>query len=179
MWINFTTSSPFAIKVYLGGVNAISGEPAIETIATRLRRLELIKNNQSIQDYVVTPQQDWLDGVASEIGQVRQFVAVPTGSGYSVEAQITGQDLVGGLQFEITPRVKPPRLVGNPADDYPLYVKTLTGRTIHLEVYSELDIYGVKCLIQEQEGIPPDQQRLIIAGKVLEDGKFTIKPRTT
>ena len=175
MWINFRTSRRFAIKIYLGGVNAVSGEPAIENMATRLRRLELAKNNKSIQDYVVTPQQRWLDGVASETGHVRQFVAMPTGSGYSVEAQITGQDLVGGLQFEITPPVIPPRILLNLPGDFQIFVKTLTGKTLKLEVQSKLTTAGLKLLIQEQEGIPPDQQRLIYRGELLEDGKVYMK----
>uniref|UniRef100_A0AC35GFI1 Ubiquitin-like domain-containing protein n=1 Tax=Panagrolaimus sp. PS1159 TaxID=55785 RepID=A0AC35GFI1_9BILA len=59
-------------------------------------------------------------------------------------------------------------------DGYQIFVKTLTGETITLEVESGFTTEKIKAMVYEKKQIPPDQQRLIFAGAQLENG-FTLK----
>lgn len=100
MWINFlphqshlrSSAYPFAIKIATGKVSAITGE----TWSVGLKP----------KDYVVIPEQPWLDGYVVEKGIVRQFVAAPLGSGFSAEEQISGKAEHGGIQIEVIPMKK-------------------------------------------------------------------------
>ncbi|KAI1426196.1 hypothetical protein F5Y12DRAFT_784121 [Xylaria sp. FL1777] len=97
MWINFAARLPFAVRVFVGGINAVSGEPMDK------RRNDVRERGESAQDYMVVPGQPWLDGIVCEDGKIRQFVAQPKDNGFSVETQVTGEDAVGGIQIEIIP----------------------------------------------------------------------------
>jgi hypothetical protein len=103
MWIDFKCAKPFAVKVYVGGINAVSGEPKNADFGTLLRRSNALARGETIQDYLVTDDQCWIDGVAKRDGTVMQFIATPADTGYSVEAQMTGLDSVRGIQLEIVP----------------------------------------------------------------------------
>src|SRR5277367_1231360 len=107
MLMNFTATRPFATKVCVGGISAISGEPVVETLATLARRQKLVGSKLPIQDYLVagptTKHQDWIDEILGENDSVAQFVAMPQGSGYTVEGQISGRETTDGLQIEVIP----------------------------------------------------------------------------
>jgi hypothetical protein len=99
MWICFDSeydderevSYPFAVKIATGKVCAVSGNNWRDGM------------HQRPQDYVVVPEQPWLDGYCVETGVIRQFVAMPLGAGYSAEEQVSGEAEYGGLQIQAFP----------------------------------------------------------------------------
>ena len=91
LWIDFASNYPFAVKVATGKICAITGDAWVERL------------NRDPQDYAVLPDQPWLDGYCVEKGTIRQFVAMPLGQGYTVEEQMTGAAVHGGLQFVAYP----------------------------------------------------------------------------
>ncbi|TGJ84391.1 hypothetical protein E0Z10_g4343 [Xylaria hypoxylon] len=103
MWIDFKARLPFAIRIFVGGINAVSGFPMKLGEEELRKQAAKRERGESIQDYMVVPGQRWLDGIVCNDGEIRQFVAQPKGSGFSVEAQITGKDTIRGIQVEIIP----------------------------------------------------------------------------
>jgi hypothetical protein len=91
MWLRFSGDYPMAVKVAAGKINAVTGDAWDQPLHRRP------------QDYLVTPNQPWLDGFVVEKGVIRQFVAMPLGAGYTVEEQLTGAAEHGGVQIVAYP----------------------------------------------------------------------------
>ena len=91
LWIYFRGDYPMAVKIAAGKVNVVTGEAWKEDLSGEQ------------QDYVVVPDQPWLDGFCVEEGLIRQFVAMPLGEGYTVEEQLTGEAEHGGIQIAVYP----------------------------------------------------------------------------
>lgn len=93
MWISFSAPHgyPFAVKIAAGKVNAVDGKPWKEAL------------DAEAQDWVEAPKQPWIDGWCVRKGVIRQFVAMPLGSGHSVEEQVTGKAEHGGIQILARP----------------------------------------------------------------------------
>lgn len=89
LWVNFDGQSwhPVAAKLAVGKINALSGQSWDQSL------------QKSKQDYVVVPDQPWLDGINAGDDFIKQFVAMPLGMGYTVEGQLTGKEEFGGIQL--------------------------------------------------------------------------------
>jgi hypothetical protein len=95
LWLNFSCLGwpgyPMALKVATGKVNAVTGGAWASNLGA------------SPQDYLVLPDQPWLDGYCVENGVIRQFVAAPMGKNITVEEQVTGAATWGGIQLVAYP----------------------------------------------------------------------------
>lgn len=135
LWISFNSRvwRPNALKIAIGKVNAVSGEPWDQSLKqaetpdndaranvpkalSELMRQAVGNTTQSQKpqpDYVVCPPQPWLDGINAGDGFIKQFVAMPLGMGYTVEGQVTGKEEFGGIQI-IVYEPKPGKFADEP-----------------------------------------------------------------
>lgn len=88
---------PHAVQVGIGYVNAVSGTSWEEPLC------------RNPQNYLVSPPQPWLDGINVGEARIRQFVAMPLGLDYTIEKQLTGTEVAGGIQVRVY-ALKPDRL---------------------------------------------------------------------
>jgi len=127
----FAPEAKYAIRVFIGGVNGLSGEPVKANMATVLKRLNGIERTQ---DYLYVrggdnPAQQWLDGVSIAPGIVRQFVATQPLSPETIEHQTTGLATVGGIQIEIIPQLQLGRFHLMRRDHHPSDLQNYGERT--------------------------------------------------
>ena len=98
LWLNFSSINltgeadyPIAIKIGTGKICAVSGDSWTSGL------------NRDPQDYVVVPEQPWLDGYNVSKDTVKQFVAAPLGRGLTIEEQLTETVDIGGIQIQAYP----------------------------------------------------------------------------
>jgi hypothetical protein len=140
LWLGFDGADwkPNAVKVGVGRINAVTGEPWRDGLHARP------------QDYIVTPDQPWLDGINAGGGIIRQFVAMPMGAGYTVEEQLTGASRFGGIQIQVF-EPKPGRFPDKP----------LRAKAGHLEAkFSMPSTMGVAAGGRMKQKIYPDAHGL-------------------
>jgi hypothetical protein len=149
LWLGFDGAEwkPNAVKVAVGGVNAVSGTVWEEGL------------DEEEQNYLVCPDQPWLDGINAGDGFIKQFVASPLGSDNTVEGQITGREETGGIQLVVY-EPKPGRFPDEPPmatepdigvmEAMPLEMGLGAGGQIKQKIYE--DSYGIDTWDQNNFG---------------------------
>ncbi|KIW21348.1 hypothetical protein PV08_01928 [Exophiala spinifera] len=166
---------PFAVRPYVGRINAISSSP-MQSASTHgypggdmkpRTRVGVEYTNEVItappdyrQDYIVTEASihdirvhaQWLDGVAYQPGRVKQFVSVPFGSGASIEAQKSGEEKYGGIQLEIIPTFPLDRLRKLTGKTICLSMLNITGKTVEIMIDGGALVYDLLQMIDARVG---------------------------
>ncbi len=134
LWIDFDSPFvdgcaryPFLVKIGTGKINAVTGETWDDGV------------HRDPQNYVVIPEQPWLDGYCVAKDVIRQFVAMPLGDGYTAEEQITGEASWGGLQIAA----------------YPMKAKVFRRRFGHEEISLGVAKHGAMERLSTHMGLAP------------------------
>lgn len=90
-WLKFDARCPFLVKVGAGNIDALTGAPWSD------------EPDFAVEDYFEVPEQPWLDGFVGPGGTVRQFVAMPLGSGYTVSEQLSDGPDAGHIRIVAVP----------------------------------------------------------------------------
>ncbi|HEY5892618.1 MAG TPA: hypothetical protein VIT91_05245 [Chthoniobacterales bacterium] len=139
LWLGFHGArwKPNAVQVRIGGVNALTGETGDQPLRSEP------------QNYLVCPDQPWLDGIVAGTGSVRQFVAMPLQLGYTVEAAVTGEEHRGAIELTvyepkpgIFPDEPPPEPKGPPRAAAGLQMGIGAGGTMKQKIYH--DRHGIE-----------------------------------
>ena len=128
MWLSFSADYPMAVRIAAGKVSALTGAPWQDHLS-----------QGPDQDYLVIPEQPWLDGFLAGKGLIRQFVAMPLGAGYTAEEQITGKGEHGGLQIAV----------------YPMKAAEFEQRKLGREILSDNVVYCAAEMSQPEMGLAP------------------------
>lgn len=165
MRISFKALCPFMIKIYVGDINIISTEPAVEKINTKLRLLRREHVGESIQDYVVCPDQPQLDGavnlaaIGSAPAMFRQFVATKIGDDDDDDDDYDGDGCDGDgydvygcdvYGYDVEARITGKELVGG------LRLEITPSKAVPSHASDGKPVVFVKCLDGEQATVAFD-----------------------
>lgn len=148
LWLGFHGArwKPNAVQVRIGGVNVLTGETGEQSLLAEP------------QNYLVCPEQPWLDGIVTGSGAVRQFVAMRLGHGYTVEAALTGEERQGAIEltvYEPRPGIFPdqppaPETAGQPRAAAGLQMGLGAGGKMKQKIYR--DRHGIEVWDRENFG---------------------------
>lgn len=167
MWISFKEEDvkwkhqsrevPFAIRMYAGEKNIISGEPRAPNLSALLETRKLPEN----QDYFVVPKQHWIDGIAVSPNILRQFVTIPYVSD-SIENKVSGMARESNIKIEIIPASAGMRIA------------VITFRKFYVYMCPDDTVDSLRQIVANRDGVAVDEYELYFASRKLEESEWPL-----